>query len=342
MTAEKSTPGVLVLFNECLPLIKGEPNDILTEEGVADCAKAVKEVLSKHYDVVEVPLHTDVELAIAPFPPSRWVVFNLGEGLKGRLFEEARIVWVLEAMGYCYTGSGGDALVHTTHKGLTKQRLEAAGVATPPGWIFRSASEACTVQENTAFHFPLIVKPVAEDASLGIGCKAVVHDLASLQERVDYITQAYHQAALVEQFIAGREFTISMWGDPPQVLPFNEIQFGGFPSQSDHIVSFSAKWEPESNDYRNTPVICPAQVPDELAQRLRETALKAWEVLGCKGYARMDLRVDETGQPFVLEVNCNPDLSPEAGFSLSAHAAGYSYEEMVLKILHLALERFDS
>ncbi len=323
---------VIVLYNESSQLIKGEPHDMLAENGVIACAASVADALATSYEVVRVPIHTDVELALAPYPPSEWMVFNLGEGIDGRLFEVARIVWALEAMGYKFTGAGGNSVALTTNKALTKMKLINAGIATPRWWLFRDRRE---VRGN--FPFPLIVKPVAEDASLGIGPEAVVHTLVELKARVDHIIDCYRQAALVEKFIEGREFNISVWGNPPEVLPLYEIDFSEFPDPFERIVTFAAKWEQNTFDYNHTPGICPADIGEAAGQRIRETALSAWQALDCRGYARVDIRLSTTNEPYVVEVNCNPDLSREAGFFLATQVAGYSYEEMVDRILKFAL-----
>jgi len=185
--------------------------------------------------------------------------------------------------------------------------------------------------------FPLIVKPVAEDSSLGIDRKAVVTDLPSLRERVDYVLQTYHQPAFVSTFLKGREFSASIWGDPPEILPLSEIDFSAITNPNERIVSFAAKWEPASFEYIGTPVICPAVTSEALTQQLRATALCAYQVTGCAGYARVDMREsDET--LYVLEVNPNPSLAADAGFARSARAAGYDYPGMIHRILSFALK----
>jgi D-alanine-D-alanine ligase len=257
MNAEPEPPGVAVLYNVSERLAKGEPRDMLAEQGVIACAHAVAEALEvAGHRVALVPIHSDVELVLAPYPPTRWTVFNLGEGLEGRLFEEARIAWALATMGYSFTGSGGDAILRSTHKGQAKALLAAAGVPTPPWQIFYNPTEVEEWSVAT-LPFPLIVKPVAEDASLGVGPEAVVHTPAALQARVAYIVERYRQGALAEQFIAGREFNISLWGDPPEVLPLAEIDFSAFADPFQQIVSFAAKWEEDSFVYRHTPVVTP-------------------------------------------------------------------------------------
>jgi D-alanine-D-alanine ligase len=339
MASGREPLGVAVLYNASGGLIKGEPKDHLAEQGVTLCASAVSEALrGVGYRVAQVPVHTDVELALVPYPPTEWLIFNLGEGLEGRLFEEPRIVWALEAMGYCFTGSGGYAIARSVHKAQAKVLLAREGVATPPWRLFRHPDEVGPGAENLPF--PLIVKPVAEDASIGIGPSAVVNGVSALRERVAYVVERYRQAALAETFIAGREFNVSLWGDPPQVLPLAEIDFSAFEDPYERIVSFAAKWEEASFEYQHTPVVCPAAVSDGLTKRIRGVARRAWRTIGCQGYARVDMRLGDDEVPYVVEVNCNPDLSPEAGFHRAAHAAGYRYQDMVLHIVDIARRQY--
>jgi D-alanine-D-alanine ligase len=144
-----------------------------------------------------IPVSTAVELALTPFPPDQWLIFNLYESLAGRLFEEARNAWGLEAMGYRFTGSGGEAIARTTNKAYAKSIMTMNGIPTPPWWLFRDPDDAKSVQLDD-FHFPLIIKPVAEDASTGVTEKAIAHATSELQERVAYVIDRYRQAALVE------------------------------------------------------------------------------------------------------------------------------------------------
>ncbi len=330
-------PGVVVLYNHSRRLIKGDPRDFLAEKGVIACAHAVAAALeAAGYEVAIVPMDCDLELTLSPYPPTRWMVFNLGEGLEGRLFEEARIAWALEAMGYRFTGSDGQAIANSAHKARAKELLRAAGIPTPPWVVFRDPAEV-TSDRLDGLPFPVMVKPIAEDASLGIGREAVVHDAEQLRNRVEYVVECYRQAALAETFIPGREFNVALWGEGPDVLPLAEVDFSAFHDPFARIVSFAAKWEPQSFEYLHTPVCCPASVEPGLAARIADTARRAWCAIGCHGYARVDMRVSADGKPYVVEVNCNPDLSPDAGFYRAAQAAGYDYPGMVTHILELAL-----
>jgi D-alanine-D-alanine ligase len=336
--------SVAVLYNESSGLIKGMARDMLAERGVVACARQVAAALEESgRRAALVPILSSVEEALAPYPPREWIVFNLGEGLEGRLFEEARIAWALEAMGYRFTGASGDTLARSTHKGHTKRLLLAAGIPTPPWKEYCHPEEVEIVSGNgwEGLRFPLIVKPVAEDGSLGIGPEAVVHSPAMLQQRVGYVLTNYRQVALAEQFVHGREFNVSLWGDPVQVLPLAEVDLDDFDHPCERIVSFAAKWEVGSFPYCHTPVTCPAEVDQGLAASITNVARRTWAHMGCHGYARVDMRVGDEGTPYVLEINCNPDISPDAGFFRSAQAAGYDYPAMVTHILELAHSRWN-
>lgn len=339
MDTDERPRGVAVVYNRSESLVKGNPEDIVADQAVIGCAHALGKALSEAgLQVALVAITADVESALQPYPATEWVVFNLGEGLGGRLFEEVRIAWALEAMGYRFTGSSAEALALSTHKARAKEVLRRAGVPTPEWRLFRHPAEV-TEERLGDLSLPAIVKPVAEDASQGIDSSAVVRSLAEMRERVAHLVGTYRQAALVEEFIAGREFNISIWGDPPQVLPLAEVDFVAFRDPLERIVSFSAKWVEDSFAYTHTPVVCPANVEPEVAHRIRTVALKAWKAIGCQGYARVDMRLSENNLPYVIEVNCNPDLSPDAGFYRAARTAGYTYSQMALHILNIALRQ---
>lgn len=336
--------GVVVLYSAPEGV---DPASIpLADQETAAVARDVARVLREHssYQVALVPTASEVYQKLAPFPPRDWVVFNLFEGLDNRLGpdgksidEESPAALAIESLGYRFTGADGRALALALDKAKTKRTLAKAGVSTPPWAVFGSAKQVTSsVVRNLPF--PLIVKPVAEDSSQAIDDKAVVGNEAELRTRVAYVTEEYHQKALAEAFIDGREINVAIWGNPPEALPLAEIDLSAIAEPTKRIVSYAAKWEESAWEYSHTPAICPAQLPEDLADITRETALRAWAIVSrCRGYGRVDLRLK--GQTaYVLEVNPNPSIASDAGFTRSARVAGLSYEQMILKILSLALE----
>jgi D-alanine-D-alanine ligase len=187
--------------------------------------------------------------------------------------------------------------------------------------------------------FPCIVKPVKEDASHGITAESVVNNYSSLEKRVKIISDLYGEQALVENFIDGREFNVTMLGNSRYIiLPVSEIVFS-LPPMMPAIVTFHAKWEPDSIYYKGTKAVCPAKITHREEVNIRETATAVFQLLGGSGYARLDMRMDKKGRLFVIEVNPNPDISPESGAVRQAAAAGMDYTHFVEKIIKLAWDK---
>jgi len=327
----KDYQGVVVLYNDLSPLSNGEQIDQISEQDVINCARGIYQALQTLTIPAElVPFGGDLGSVLAPYPPSDWIIYNLAEGGGGRLYEEARIAWSLETMGYCFTGSSGRAIALTSNKTLTKFFLSRAGLKTPDWWLYHSPDQ---IPLDGPFSFPLFVKPAAEDASLGIGKDSVVRDVRTLRDRAAYIIDHYHQSALVEEFIPGRELHAAVWGDPQELLPITEIDFSSFPDAQVKIVDYAAKWQQESFEFQHTPSICPVDLPPGLEKKISRSSLCALQTCGVHAYARVDFRLAPDGTPYILEINCNPDISQNAGFFRAAEASGKSYKDMVLKIL---------
>ena len=187
--------------------------------------------------------------------------------------------------------------------------------------------------------YPCIVKPRGEDASHGISADSLVQDFASLERQVKAITRTYRSGSLVEQFIGGREFNATVMGNARcEVLPVSEIVYALAPDMP-RILTFAAKWEPDSVYFKGTKVICPAEVSDAEREYIASTALKAFKLVVGRGYARMDMRMDEAGKLNIIEVNPNPDISPDTGAARQSAAAGMKYAEFIERIINLALEK---
>jgi D-alanine-D-alanine ligase-like ATP-grasp enzyme/GNAT superfamily N-acetyltransferase len=224
-------------------------------------------------------------------------------------------------------------------KGLTKALLQAAGLSTPPGVRIEVGER---LPRAGLFAGPYIVKPALADASEGITPASVVAKAGPTLERaVRQIHAEFHQAALVEQFVDGRELNVSVLerGGKPVILPLSEIDFSAFSKGRPRIVDYAAKWEPESFVYRNTPHIIPAHLTASQAATVRRLTAAAWKALGCQDYARIDFRMDPRGRPLIIEVNPNPDISPDDGFDAALGAGGISYDEFVDLVVTAAAKR---
>jgi D-alanine-D-alanine ligase len=262
------------------------------------------------------------------------IVFNLFEGFDGYPETEAAVVNFLSKLGLTYTGCPESALSLGLDKVKTKARLAAIGIDTPKYQLLGPKT-------TSLFHlsYPCIVKPCAEDGSNGITEESVVHDFTSLEKQVATINKCFGRRALVEEFVDGREFNITILGtSEPKALSISEIVYS-LPPETPKILSFSAKWDPESVYFQHTKAVCPAEIDIELQERITQTALLAFRLLGSCGYARIDFRLDAKEQLKVIEVNPNPDISPDAGAALQAQAAGMTYTQFIEQIVQLALER---
>jgi D-alanine-D-alanine ligase len=260
--------------------------------------------------------------------------FNLCESLANDARLESAVPLMLELLGVPFTGSPPEVLSLALRKDRVKQRLEAAGISTPAGRVLSSGSEPCDLP------FPLIVKPVREDGSVGVWRTSVVHDAASLCRAVDAVVTTFRQPALVEQYIDGREFNVALLGHPtPRVLPLSEIDFRALPDDVPHIVSYDAKWTVGSADDLGTVPILHPVMPTAIAARVRRTAADAFRAVGVRDYGRVDVRLGSNGIPYVVDVNPNCDLSTGAGMARAAAAVGIDYPSLAGLLVRYALRR---
>lgn len=264
------------------------------------------------------------------------VVFNLVEHFRDDAELEADVAGFFDLHGIPYTGAPPFALALCQKKGLAKQVMLANGVPTPK---FRLLTEP-RIGKRHRLHYPLIVKPAREDASTGVEASSVVYDYAQLTARLEHAFEEYAPPMLVEEFIEGRELHVSVLGnDPPEVLPPIEFDFSDLPGDHPAIISYAAKWNPLDEVYHRVHTVCPAQLSARARAKVEEVTLRAYAVSGCRDYARLDLRLAARNQPYVLEVNPNPDLTEGVSFMESAEAAGYGFGETLRMLVEFALER---
>lgn len=317
--------------------VRGEACDRIAEQGSAHEALSVAAALTAlgHRPLV-VPLGADAAAFLAQLQATgAELIVNLCEGIWGDSHLELHAAALLELTGLPVTGSPPLCLGLTQDKLRTKELLLANGLPTPR---HLAAPYGEPLPAAVALDYPLIVKPRSEDASQGITDASVVDDLAALQAQVAYVHRTYRQDALVEEFIVGREINAAVLGNGSEavVLPLSEIRFDSALLRP--IVSYAGKWLEQSPAYRGTVPECPAILKEADAAAVNAVALAAFRAMGCRDYARVDLRLRD-GIPYILEVNANPDISPEAGLARSAAAFGLTYPELIGRIIDAALRR---
>ncbi len=327
---------ILIAYNAPERQQRGREIDFISEADVLTQVNAVQDsLLELGHDVTVLPLQKSVQTfmeRITRFRPD--AIFNLVEGWLGESRYHVHVPSLYEMLRFEYTGAPVSALVLSGDKWTTKMLLDQANLPVPRGML---CSE---VPGRSRLRYPVIVKPAQEDASLGIDADSVVHNLAELRRRVAWVIQNYHQPAIVEEYIDGRELNVAILGDQiPQALPISEITFENFPEGQPRICSYNVKWVETSPEYRLSGASCPAPLDEECTARVQKIALAAFRLLGCRDYARVDMRLDANLQPYIVEVNANPDLSPDAGLTRSALASGRTYTQLVGEIIAGALQR---
>ncbi len=257
------------------------------------------------------------------------VIFNLIEGFWTDPDRATLVPAVVRSFGKACTGNDTPGLLLSLDKWQSKTLLAAAGIPTPKGLIVPVGE---SIPTRDLFEGPYIVKPIQTDASEGIDKTSIAHSRGkALRQIVQRIHDQLAQPALIEQYVEGRELNITVIHrkGEAQVLPLAEIDFSAFEPGRPRIVGYEAKWLEDTFEYQHTPRIIPAPLPQRVAARVRELAAASCRALSCFDYCRVDFRLDKANRPYVLEVNANPDISPDAGLAAAIQAAGISYPAFV-------------
>jgi len=268
------------------------------------------------------------------------LVVNIAESFAGKSALESNVAALLNLMGLRYTGSSPSGLMLAGDKILAKKMLAFHGIRTPRfATVYRGALDWA---EN--LHFPVIVKPPQEDASVGLTSASVVHELKELLEQMHAMQSEFSQPVLVEEFVDGREFYVGVLGNVnATALPVIEMDFSKFPADRPRMASWDAKWGDDTGggaEFEGTTSIFPEQLPEDLVERLNAAAVDAFHALRLRDYGRIDLRVNDAGEAFVIEVNPNCYLERESEFARAAARSGLDYDALVERIIELALARY--
>ncbi|HLC96937.1 MAG TPA: ATP-grasp domain-containing protein [Candidatus Nanoarchaeia archaeon] len=269
------------------------------------------------------------------------MVFNVAEGLEG-FDREALVPKICEELDIPFTASGSITLINTLDKAKTKEILQEHGIPTPRFQVFETRDE-----DLLDLEFPLLVKPLLEGSSKGVFNKNLVNNEEDLKKMIKETIQKYTQPAIVEEFLDGREFTVAIMGyKDPIVLPIIEITFDHLPEDIHPMDSYEAKWIYDDPKKGVDPLVCPAKLEKGLENNIKSTALDAYEALDCKDWARIDIRLDQNSVPNVLEINALPgfmkDPKENSRLPRAAYAVGWTYQELIEKVIDSAVKRWDS
>ena len=309
--------------------------DQKVEEAEYDVARAL---MAGGHDVLMIGIGDDVVpllTKLAAFQPK--LVFNGCEGFRKNARHEYAIAALLDMYGYRYTGSSPTALLVARNKSLTKKVLAFHGIRVPAFAEFHEGDELVRPSE---LRFPLIVKPLLEDASIGIAQASVVEDDASLKQRIEFIHTKYHQAAIVEELVEGREVYVGLIGnDELEMLPLTEMTFGE-PEIGEHrIATYKAKWDEEYRKQKQIKNVFAKGVSEQLTTRIGEICSTAFHALWLQDYGRVDVRLAHDDEVYVLEVNPNPFIADEHELAEAAKKSGLKYNAFIQRIVDEALAR---
>ena len=327
---------VAVLYTSVFESLKDVRPDIREDMDLALNAKSVEEALrSSGHDAWSHPFGKDLGELIAGLRSSRSeVVFNLSECPNLSPEKELHACAILELLLLPYTGNGPLALGICNNKSLAKQLMIANGIPTPRFRLYTADPDG-----DPGLPYPLVVKPANEDGSAGITEDSIVAGLEALRRQVKWLREGFRQDSLVEEFVNGREFNVGVLGngtaaDPHRSLPPAELVYK---NPRWRLCTYESKWDSAHPSYAEIAPCCPAEIPSELAARLSGITLACARVFRLTGYSRVDFRMNAEGELFVLEVNPNPDIGPDAGMARAARAAGLPYPALIAEILRLGL-----
>jgi D-alanine-D-alanine ligase len=309
-----------------------EPADV---ESVMESVQAMKTALKEEgHPVLDLPVSgTDVCEILKPFDPDHYIVFNWCEELSGIPRSDVMVAQALEDLKFSYTGSPPEILSLSWDKAAVKRLLCKHNIATPNWRVFsRPGTEGWDC-------FPAIVKPAFEHCSSGITAEAVVFNVKELVERIGFVVETFEQPALVEDFIDGREFHVTICGNRTvEMLPAAEMDFSALDNLRDRLCTFDSKFMPGSLHYEKIELKIPAALNAQEILELERTALLTYKMMGCRDYARIDVRLRE-GTFFVLDVNPNADITPDTSLAYAAEAAGLSYGILGSTLVNFAARR---
>lgn len=318
-----------------LTYVEGKERSTEYDVVVNQVARALRR---QGHQVAVLGVHADVKRVLAGLQRRRPdLVFNLVEMFAENMFGDIAMEGLLDLLGLQYTGCGPGESYLTQDKALSKKLLAFHGILYPRFAVFARDAD---FETGGNLRMPLFVKPLRTDASIGIRKNSLVTDMKSLMRRVATIHDELNDSALAEEYIEGREFYVGVLGNyDPIALPPIELDFSGLPEGAPHVLDSKAKWDENSAEYKGTKAVL-ADLPDELRAKLQKVSVDAYRALRVRDYGRVDLRLTDTGDIYVLEVNASCYLARDSEFAMAAAAAGIPYPALIQRIVDLATDRY--
>lgn len=330
LATTKPRKKILILFYQEYP--RGRPS----RDEVVDQIK--KALLDLNYSVVLLPINRSIEKitnGITQEKPD--LVFNLCETFRDNDKFDFNVAALLEMLHTPFTGSGSSSLFLSGNKEIGKKMFSYHNLPYPKFFVV-SVGTAPEIPKNMSF--PLFVKPNHEDASIGIDDQSVAPNEEKLQAKIKEIHTIIKDDAMVEEYIEGREFFVSILGhNLLHALPVIELAFSNWPPDKPKIYTYNAKIETASEEFKNTTMVVPEDLAPEIAVKMQDIAMKVFRALDATDYARVDLRLDKENKIYVLEANLNPYLAKKSETAFAAQLSGLGYEQLIGKIVELALAR---
>jgi len=314
--------------------------DTYAEWDTWETVNAVKDAIAEFHNVILVEANNDAYQKLKELKPD--IVFNFAEGLIG-VSRESHMPAMLEMLQIPYSGSDALTLGICLDKSRAKEILTYHKI---PNAKFLVANQMKDIAK-TNFDFPLIVKPISEGSSKGIFSSSFVKNTKELEDEVRRILLTYNQPALIEEFLPGREFTVAVLGngEETEILPIIEIRYEDFPQDVVPLYSYEAKWILDTKENNFDVFECPAKLDKQLEYKIKESVLRTYNVLKCKDWSRIDVRLDKNGVPNIIEINPLPGIMPDpnenSSFPKAARAAGIEYNKMIQRVLYSAAKRYD-
>ncbi len=329
---------VALVYNAASGLVTDTPED---RGSTADLRKMIhhmgRALRSLGHRVTILPLADDLfqfHRKLRRLEPD--VVFNQYDDVVHGVFSEMLFAAIVQMMGFRITGSPALALGLSRYKHTTSKLLQGLGIPIPP---CTEVLEKVGDVDRHEWKFPLIVQPSHEDAGIGLDRNSVVRTKKALRNQVRHVLQEFKQPALVQAFLPGREFNVGIIGGKRmRLMPLAEVVYEDMPPEIPPIMSYAAKWIENSLEYKKTSILCPTVVEPELGRQLNDIAIRAFRAVRAWGYGRVDIRLDEEGNPRVLEVNCNASLEDGLGLARSAKRAGIGYPQLLQMVIDAAME----